>query len=332
MSQSFSKDIKNQVNQNRLRWKETQSQMNNYKTVKSEKLTVGNIISLLPLNNFNSDVKNGAQSEIKVFHNPLLEVVEAAINNNFKPLVLNSISECWPRDALREGTGGMTDSDEYEILRRTNFHNTLIEQWFPLTSHDIIYSPKVYMFRTSEYKTYRQPIKFSLISICPLKTAKLISVRSKSEIQDIYENPQDEKNMFDKINSIFTLASLKKHDCLILSDFGCKSKNNPSNKIVEFFNQFIQTSRIPYVFFAVYNVDRPHVDENFLYFHKFIQRSPMDWIHPSRSVIFDQRPKNIVFAEPTANGILKKGTIKATPKTVTFEESLDSADEEPEEL
>jgi hypothetical protein len=263
-SKKVSKVIESSTKNNMQIWRTTYKQLDNYKFVESKKLD----ITCLEEPNTISPVAI-AEMNIKVFHEDILSTLEACIDNGFNPLVLNTVSDNYPLDALKGGASGK----EFDVLRRTNFYNTISEEMYPIKETEAIYSPKISLFKTAEYKTYPKPRKFAMITMVPVRNPRLISMRLDGKTCDNYENEKNEKAMQSKIDAVFHIAVAYKHDCLIVSDFGCGKEGNPIQKVIEMFNKNIQKRLIHYIFFAVHNDINIKRDEQFLYFHKLIIRT-----------------------------------------------------------
>jgi hypothetical protein len=246
-----------EVQINKVRWRDTYRQMDNYKMVGTVKISPGGFGVPGPA--------SGEPVNVRVFHERPLAVLEAALRHEFTPVLLNIFDNNYPFDALKGGAAG----DQFEILRRTNFFNTLSDGLYPLQEQEAFFSERLYLFKNAEYRTIKKPPKFAMISIVPPKNPRILTIAGAG---DTYENPNDEKMMRAKIQSVFDLAASRSFDCLILQDIGCKVHNNPIHKIVEFLNEEIAKAHIPNVFFAVYNQPTELKDENFLYFHDHIRR------------------------------------------------------------
>jgi hypothetical protein len=280
----LTKTLETGVKNNKQAWKEAYKQMDRYKSSSGKKISPENV----------NEPGEGQCSriEVRVFHEDILSTLEAVLEQEFQPLVINSCGENFPLDALKTGASGK----EYDMLRRTNYYNTIGEELFPLKGNDVIYSPEVYLFKTPDGKTYTKPKKYAMLSICPLKNPRLISIRTDGKSQDNYENARDEEIMTEKIDLMFKLAVMYEYDCLIIPDFGCGREGNPLNKIIDMFNNNIQKGLIRYIFFAVQNESSIKKDESFLHFHKYITRG-LNLSKPPKSV------KSVKFVEPVTEDI-----------------------------
>jgi uncharacterized protein (TIGR02452 family) len=260
MKKKITKKIENDIQNNIKLWKSTCKQMDNYKIVSSvkEELSADEVVE----NTYD-------ELFVKVFHENIMDTLEAAIAQEFTPMLVNSANAQHPLDALKTGASGQ----EYDILRRTNYYNTITDEMFPIKETGAIYSPEVYLFKSSDNRTCPKAKKFSMLTLCPLRNPKLISIRTDGNMQDTYKEKHEETLAGDKIRLIFDTALKYNHDCIILPDFGCGKENNPLDITVRFFNENIRRSAVKYVFFSIKNENNMSRDGQFLYFHKNILRS-----------------------------------------------------------
>jgi hypothetical protein len=185
---------------------------------------------------------------IKVFNDNLLEVAEIASIKGLNPLVINTGSDNDPMKVLHDGAIGT----EWDLFRRSDLHLSLKDNdCYPLRNGAILYAPEVHVFRTNKYKL-RKPFKISVLTIPPIRRPGLISSRVGDGIRDEYRDTGDANKMQKCIESIFQVALLKGHRCVVIDDFGCQRNcENPIDTVIDMFNETIRQYPVKYVFFAV---------------------------------------------------------------------------------
>src|SRR5271156_1395621 len=163
MSKSIRKEIEEKINWNKKCWKDVYHQLDNYKTTKSAKLPDTDVFKLK-----REEPGGGLYDEIhvKIFHENLLDTLAAALSYGFKPLVVNIINEHNPVDILKQGGIG----EEYNILRRTNYYNTIDESFYPIKKQESIYSEKIFLIKDSADRSIKNPQSFAMISMTICKS------------------------------------------------------------------------------------------------------------------------------------------------------------------
>ena len=265
--------MEEEVAKNKRHWKDSYKLMENY-SPKEKRDKFGNSKNRIRGEKIETDkhqnlTPDDLQVHVKVFHEGLLDVIDTAAEAGFYPLVLNAASENHPLDPLKRGASGT----EFELCRRSNYYNTISEEMFPLGRDNAIYCPKVTMFKSHDHRTYTRPRKFAVLTMAPLRGARLISERIDGKNQEKYEKDQDKDAVKKKIRAIFCLAVAKGHKCIVTTDFCCQRDNNPITQIIKLFNHNIRKGVVPYVFFAIKNAPTNKRDDNFLSFHKNIVRT-----------------------------------------------------------
>lgn len=264
------KGIEDKQKQNKVIWKDTYRIADKYPHTNAKKI---NQISEVPLHAISCD-ESDVQKVIKVFNEDLITTIEAVVQANFKPLVLINANDNYPIESVRHGL----ESSECDLYRCSNISSVINDTLYPLRELEMIYCPKLTMFKTRENKILSSPYQFSLVLSTPVRRPTLISIRSGDTMEDTYCNPSEEEKMRNKIENIFKLAVTEGFNCLLLMDFGCQAESNPINKIIEFFNEFIEKYSVKYVFFYVkmetdpFNHSKKVKEPNFEKFHENIKR------------------------------------------------------------
>lgn len=255
--------------QNKVIWKDTYRIAEKYPYANAEKISRIDDADL-DLSTHEPDVKI-----IKVFNSDLITTVNAVVNAKFKPLVLIGANDNYPLESVKHGL----ISPECDLYRCSNICMATSDTMYPIRDLEMLYCPKVTIFKNSNNKLLPKSYQISLALASPVRRPALISIKTDRGMEDDYSNSLEAKKMKDKIENIFKLAVLKGFKCLILTDFGCQLEGNPIKKVIGFFNEAVKKYPIKYVFFSIKNTDpdsenkTKKKDKNFEQFHLQIKRN-----------------------------------------------------------
>lgn len=258
-------EIDRQIHENKQIWKNTLRQFDKYKAEKSAKHKLAGLAELTA----RAAARIDEVPIVKVFHEPLLTVVEHVAKYGWKPLVLNMCTENYPKDALRSGAAGA----EYDLLRRSNYFPTLSDSLYPIHADEFVWNDKITLFKSAEAKTYREPFTFAILSMIPIKNPQIISERGGKGNIDRYASITTAELMNRKIRILFDQAAQHNINCIILPDMGCADYYNPIAHIVDECNKCISAGQVQYIFFAIHTKMNVKHDSIFQYFHEHINRA-----------------------------------------------------------
>jgi uncharacterized protein (TIGR02452 family) len=164
----------------------------------------------------------GYETKIEINNLCTIAAVLAAYPSYEKILVLNMAN------ATHVGGGWLSGAEAQEeyLFRRTDLHLTLSPNLYPMKTREIIYSPVVQIIYDKDYNLVKPEHYVSVASVAaacrpPLKFGKLPGhIMMDTSI---------------KIEMLFRLAIMNRHDCLILSALGCGAFRNPPMDIAEIF-------------------------------------------------------------------------------------------------
>lgn len=162
---------------------------------------------------------------IGVYNADTFDIAKAAIASGLNPLVLNMANHITPGGGVRNGACAQEEC----LFRRSNYFATLTKELYPLKDDEIIYSPDVTVFKSSEYKQCT-PWKCSCMASAALRRTPAHS--------ELY-NEAEHKSMLLKIKMMFHLAVLNGHDSMILGAFGCGAFHNPPAEVCNIFEEVI---------------------------------------------------------------------------------------------
>ncbi|CAF4696989.1 unnamed protein product [Rotaria sp. Silwood1] len=199
------------------------------------------------------------ETKVKVFNEDCIIVYQDCCKKYKKPLLLNMASATSPGGGYRKGDG----AQEENLFRRSDYFRSLdidldhIQEeiperfycssdseicclsdpmtMYPMDEYGAIYTSGLTFFRKSEDKGYSYMEK-PLEDVCSLAIAA-------------YRNPKLDGNMLSpkyavgmrkKLENLFSIAYKHKHDCLILSAFGCGAFKNPPDHVAKLFHSVIE--------------------------------------------------------------------------------------------
>ncbi|CAF1274206.1 unnamed protein product [Adineta steineri] len=197
-------------------------------------------------------------TSVQVINEDCLIVHEQLLSRGYNPLLLNMANAYSPGGGYRKGDG----AQEENIFRRSDYYRSLdieldagqptprfyctsrcqLEQlttnqkMYPMDEYGAIYTSGLTVFRQPEdtgYAFMEQP----MFNVCAIAIAA-------------YRNPKLDHKSFltskymigtrKKIETIFAIAKHHKHDCLVLSAFGCGAFRNPPKHIALIFKSVIE--------------------------------------------------------------------------------------------
>lgn len=204
-------------------------------------------------------------TEVKVVDNDCLYAAKELVDRGLNPAVLNMASYQGPGGFVIGGSSAQEES----IFRRSNLFKSLYqfdkelggtygvnvrEQGYPLKlNFGGIYSPKVTVFRASEYDNcdlLEIPFKVGVISVAAIKRPNLEDGKMPTWAIDVTKN---------KIEQILDIALANGHDSVVLSAFGCGAYKTPPEDMAKIFKDVLSDEKYHRAFkaihFAIINVE-----------------------------------------------------------------------------
>ncbi|CAF4422869.1 unnamed protein product [Rotaria sp. Silwood2] len=200
-----------------------------------------------------------SKTEVKVINEDCVIIYEKYSKKYKKPLLLNMACATNPGGGYRKGD----EAQEENLFRRSDYFRSLDidldhiqdeiserfycsengkilslsnpKTMYPMDEYGAIYTSGLTFFRKSQDNGYDY-------MNTPLENVHVLAMSA-------YCNPKLDGNMLSpkyaigmrkKIENIFSIAYYNKHDCLILSAFGCGTFKNPSNHIAKLFRSVIE--------------------------------------------------------------------------------------------
>jgi hypothetical protein len=260
----ITKNLEEKQRYNKVIWRDTYKIADKYPCANAEKISQIDAVETMQ-----QIIKT-----IKVFNEDLVDTIKAVVQANFKPLVLVNANDNYPMESVKHGS----ISPECDLYRCSNISVSTNDTLYPIRDLDMLYCPKITIFKTLENKMLAKPYQVSLLLMAPVRRPNLISIKTTNGMEDSYSNISEENKMKTKIENIFKIAVLKEYNCLILTDFGCQTEANPIKKVIEFFNEAIKKYPVKYVFFSIKSNEdifdgKKTKDKLFEQFHDEIKRN-----------------------------------------------------------
>lgn len=205
--------------------------------------------------NFNINIFNKT-ANIKVFNEDTLVITKELYNKTKSNiLVLNMASEYKAGGGVENGAM----AQEEELFRRTNYFQSLTQNYYPLKDFEAVYTKNVTVLK-DEYYQIITPLQCSFIAIAGLRKPILRNNRYNSIDRDI---------MYKKIEMIFKIAIVNNHTNLVLGALGCGVFANPPEEVSDIFNELCQKycKYFDNIYFAIKSVR----DNNFYIFSSKIK-------------------------------------------------------------
>ncbi len=255
--------FENQVRNNQGIWKDTSKLVDHYKSTPGLRMNIYKIPDI-------PDEYGQEAKVIKVFPNPLLDVVQSVCDAGFRPLVVNMANENYPMEGVISGVDGA----EADLIRRSNMYMVIKKdsypELYPLKNGDFLYFPTITIFKDSNFRKIQKPMTVALISIPTVRRPSIITVQAAGKPEETYSNEKEAESMKRRIEAIFKIAIQYQHHTVIINDFGI-TEANPIKYIVRFFNEAMKNYPVKYVFFAIGNPKKTK-DPTYLYMHNHIKR------------------------------------------------------------
>lgn len=161
------------------------------------------------------------------------------------PLVLNLADDNFAGGCVNQGSGAQEES----LFRRTNYFQTLTDDFYPIEEDEAVYSPEVTVIKTSEASGWQlipeeiRPI-LSFVACPGLKYPELEGENDFSDTK-IDKEPrlleEDVEILKRKIALVIQTAVQYKHDTIIFGALGCGAWRNPPKHVAEIFKYVLDS-------------------------------------------------------------------------------------------
>lgn len=195
-------------------------------------------VEILDLKERQSGVR-GRTPNISVVCMDSFDIVQKLNEDNV--LVLDMANPIDPCGNLEGGAR----SQEEELCRRSNLAPALRSQPYPLSETEVVYVPKVTVFReVGTYELLDEPFNCSVVAASAIITPDLDRFGMMSW-QDVVLTEE-------KVRSILRVAIKFNHRCIVLGAFGCGAFGNPPRQIASIFKKVLGEDEFAEMFDAIY--------------------------------------------------------------------------------
>ena len=159
------------------------------------------------------------------------------LHEGHNPVVLNLADDCFPGGCVDLGSGAQEES----LFRRTNLCRTLDLSFYPIRDDELVYSPGVTVFKSSEAKDWvpldaPSDVKLAFITCPGIKNPVLDHPSiNDDDPQAARLKPRDEARLRAKIRNVLRAARAKGHDVPVLGAMGCGAWRCPARHVAEVF-------------------------------------------------------------------------------------------------
>lgn len=160
-----------------------------------------------------------------------LDMAESFINEGLNPAALNLANPRNPGGGVQNGSSAQEES----LFRRTNYFLALLPRkaaYYPIQGPEVIYTPCVQVFRTSEEEgcAFRKPFSVAIIACAAI------------DLRTVSQEPGDyETRTKNKISVLLRTALEKGHDSVVLGAMGCGAFRNDPDKMAGYFAEILHS-------------------------------------------------------------------------------------------
>ena len=126
-------------------------------------------------------------------------------------------------------------AQEEDLFRKSNYFQTLNQNFYPLAMNEVVYSPLVYIIKDNNYRPCT-PMPVACLAVAAILNPKVIADNGVKK----YENFSDFQIMKKKIEMIFKVAIKHNHHNLVLGALGCGAFYNPPDQVAYIFKSCIE--------------------------------------------------------------------------------------------
>ena len=166
-------------------------------------------------------------TKIVVENQDTFNMAEDFLAEGLNPVALNMACNTGPGGGVAHGARAQEEC----LFRRSDYFRTLTQGFYPLRGSEVVYSPRVTVFKDYEYKL-QTPFQIACIA-CPAINRPRLS-------PDGFYNTTQYETMHLKIENIFRVALHHGHDSMVLGALGCGAYGNPPTQVIDIFNQMLE--------------------------------------------------------------------------------------------
>lgn len=152
-----------------------------------------------------------------------------------KVLVLNLADDRRAGGCLDAGSGAQEES----LFRRTNYHKSLTQSFYPIVADQAVVSTGITVFKTAETDGWKPIESFRTIDFIACPGLRYPSLFKNDLGEPRIKEPADQV-LKRKIETILQTACRESYDAVVLGALGCGVWQTPSKHAAEIFRQVIE--------------------------------------------------------------------------------------------
>ena len=191
------------------------------------------VIYTSPDPDYNPPNKSQNPVQVKVVNQDTIDVGYELVQKGIHPLVLNLASEQRPGGGVMKGA----KAQEEDLFRRSDYYLHLNKKYYPLDPTEVIYSPKVTIIKTSEYKNQKPYFTLDFLAVPGLRNPQLVRGKFLAKEEELLRY---------KVRLIYEVAAKNGYTHLVLGALGCGAFNNPPEEVARIFKDELE--RYKYTF------------------------------------------------------------------------------------
>lgn len=172
------------------------------------------------------------KTQVGIFEGDMIDLAIHLKNQNHQVLLLNMADDKVPGGLVHKGEF----TQEECCFRRSNYHQHLLKDLYPIPDNKVIFSKSVKFIKTSELEGcafLERPVYLDMVAVVAPRQPLL------SEDKQSYEKAEDRELMRQKIRLLFKVAHRYNCEVLVLSALGCGALHNPTKEVALLFKEVI---------------------------------------------------------------------------------------------
>ncbi len=201
---------------------------------------------------------SSSSSTIEIVPVDSIECALHYVPPHYKTIVLNLADDVFPGGCVQMGSGAQEES----LFRRSNYHKTLLQNFYPIREDEIVISPLVHVFKASEaenWALYAEPKPMAFVACPGIKYPVTVKDPSTNKPR---LSEADAATLYMKIAAILQGCHVHGYDAVVLGALGCGAWRNPVDHVAEIFAQVIRDydGWVPHIYFAIMTT----TDDNYI--------------------------------------------------------------------
>lgn len=173
-------------------------------------------------------IPNEDGCDVSVSNIDTFESAKQFIDEGLNPMVLNMACFSHPGGGVANGAR----AQEEDLFRKSTYCKAVEDipnDFYPLKEY--LYSPKIWVVKDSNYDLLDKPFSVSALAVAAIKHPPVYIVNK----EETYKSKSDRQLMQEKIDMIFRIGIIKRHDSLVLGALGCGAYGNPTKEVAKMY-------------------------------------------------------------------------------------------------